>query len=100
MDFELTRRQMFSLGTSLISAAALGSAQSARSIPATPADITLRISEINLELGPKLTVKTTAYNGQSPGPLLHMTEGKSVAVDVVNDLYEPEMVHWHGFFIP
>jgi FtsP/CotA-like multicopper oxidase with cupredoxin domain len=97
---QLTRRQMVSLGTSLISAATLGSAQSGRSIPATPADFVLRISEINLELGPKLAVKTTAYNGQAPGPLLRMTEGKSVAVDVVNETYEPEMIHWHGFFIP
>jgi FtsP/CotA-like multicopper oxidase with cupredoxin domain len=91
---------MVSLGASLLSAAALGAAQSFRAIPATPADITVRISEIDLELGPKLAVKTRVYNGQAPGPLLRMTEGKTVAVDVVNETYEPEMVHWHGFFIP
>ncbi|MGD0437203.1 MAG: multicopper oxidase domain-containing protein [Bryobacteraceae bacterium] len=100
IDSQLTRRRMVSLGASLLSAAALGAAQSFRAIPATPADITVRISEIDLELGPKLAVKTRVYNGQAPGPLLRMTEGKTVAVDVVNETYEPEMVHWHGFFIP
>ena len=29
-----------------------------------------------------------------------MREGKPVTVDVVNDTDVPELVHWHGFFIP
>lgn len=65
-----------------------------------PADITLRIAEITAELGPKHTVRTVAYNGQTPGPLLRMTEGKSVTVEVVNDTDRPELVHWHGLHIP
>lgn len=68
--------------------------------PETAADITLRLGEVKLELAPGKVVKTTAYNGQVPGPLLRFTEGRQVAVDVVNDLIEPEMVHWHGFHIP
>lgn len=64
------------------------------------ADVTLRISEINLEVAPRRFIKTLAYNGQAPGPLLRMTEGKTVAVDVINQTREPEMVHWHGFQIP
>lgn len=65
-----------------------------------PADITLHVAESNIELGPKHSVKTLAYNGQAPGPLLRMTEGKQVTVEVVNDTKQPEMVHWHGFHIP
>jgi FtsP/CotA-like multicopper oxidase with cupredoxin domain len=65
-----------------------------------PADITLRISEITAELGPKHTVRTVAYNGQTPGPLLRMAEGKSVTVEVVNETDRPELVHWHGLHIP
>jgi FtsP/CotA-like multicopper oxidase with cupredoxin domain len=71
----------------------------AAAAPSNP-DIILRISEITLDLGPSHSVRTLAYNGQVPGPLLRMTEGKSVTVEVINDLKAPEMVHWHGFHIP
>jgi len=64
------------------------------------ADITLRISEITADLGRGHTVTTLAYNGRVPGPLLRMTEGKTVTIDVVNDSRLPELVHWHGFHIP
>ena len=100
MDSQVTRRQFFSAGAALVSAASLCQAQQGLSSIASPADFVIRISEIDVELGPKLSVKTLAYNGQVPGPLLHMTEGNTVAVDVVNETHEPEMVHWHGFFIP
>lgn len=77
----------------------LGLLQS-RGFAQTDADITLRIQEITTELAPKHLVKTIAYNGQAPGPLLRMTEGQGIAVDVINETTEPEMVHWHGFHIP
>ncbi|MCU1329334.1 MAG: Multicopper oxidase [Bryobacterales bacterium] len=63
-------------------------------------DITLNISEIIADIGRGHTVKTLAYNGQVPGPLLRMTEGKMTSVEVVNDTRDPEMVHWHGFHTP
>ena len=63
-------------------------------------DHTLRISEVTVDLGRKHTVKTLAYNGQVPGPLLRMKEGQPTTVDVVNETRDPEMVHWHGFHIP
>jgi FtsP/CotA-like multicopper oxidase with cupredoxin domain len=62
--------------------------------------VTLRIGEINLEVAPGRFVRTLAYNEQAPGPLLRMTEGKTVTVDVINQTKVPEMVHWHGFQIP
>jgi FtsP/CotA-like multicopper oxidase with cupredoxin domain len=67
---------------------------------APPADITLRIGEINAEIGPGRIVRTLAYNGQTPGPLLRMTEGRAVTVEVVNETHRPELVHWHGFHVP
>ncbi len=67
---------------------------------AAPPDITLHIGEVKAELAPGKVVRTLAYNGTVPGPLLRMTEGKPVAVEIVNDTNEPEMVHWHGFQIP
>jgi FtsP/CotA-like multicopper oxidase with cupredoxin domain len=86
----MTRRQLLaSVGCGLTS---LGRAQDA--------DIKLRIGEINLELAPRRVVKTLAYNGQVPGPLLRATQGRPITVDVWNETKEDDMVHWHGFHIP
>jgi FtsP/CotA-like multicopper oxidase with cupredoxin domain len=64
------------------------------------ADYTLRIATGLAELAPTHIVSTTLYNGQFPGPLLRMTEGQRVVVDVHNDTDQPELVHWHGQMIP
>ena len=53
-----------------------------------------------IELGPDTTVSTTTYNGQFPGPLLRLTEGKRVTVDIHNETDTPEQLHWHGQFVP
>jgi FtsP/CotA-like multicopper oxidase with cupredoxin domain len=60
----------------------------------------LSIDQISLEIAPKITIKTTGYNGSSPGPILRMKEGEPVTIDVVNNTAEPEIVHWHGLRIP
>ncbi|HWP85120.1 MAG TPA: multicopper oxidase family protein, partial [Terriglobia bacterium] len=65
-----------------------------------PAAITLRIQEVAWELAPRRTVRTTAYNGQVPGPFLRLPEGKPVTVEVQNDTGREELVHWHGLRIP
>ena len=89
---ELTRRGAIQVGGAAIA--------SALPLFARAPDITLRIAEITAEIGLGHTVRTLAYNGSVPGPLLHMTEGKQVTVDVVNETNDPEMLHWHGFHIP
>ncbi|HML18609.1 MAG TPA: multicopper oxidase family protein [Bryobacteraceae bacterium] len=53
-----------------------------------------------LDLGPRKTVRTVAYNGQVPGPILRVKEGHSFTVDVSNDTPDHELVHWHGLHIP
>lgn len=63
-------------------------------------DHTLRIATGLVELGPGHIVSTTLYNNQYPGPLLRLTEGKPVVIDVHNDTDVPELVHWHGQMIP
>ena len=65
-----------------------------------PPDFTLRIAATTIELAPGKTVRTVAYNGVVPGPLLRFPVGKPVAIDVVNDTDAPEFVHWHGLHIP
>ncbi len=67
---------------------------------ATKPDFTLRIAPVMVELTPAHTISTIGYNGTSPGPLLRMREGKPVTVEVINDTDVPELVHWHGLFIP
>jgi FtsP/CotA-like multicopper oxidase with cupredoxin domain len=45
-------------------------------------------------------VKTVAYNGQVPGPLLRFKENRPVTIEVTNRTDRAEVVHWHGLFIP
>ncbi len=75
-------------------------AQAAAGAPAAaPADYTLKIATTPLELAPSRIVSATTYNGQFPGPLLRMKEGKRITVDVHNDTDAPEQLHWHGQFV-
>ena len=67
---------------------------------ADQADFTLRIAPVEVEIAPRHSIKTTAYNGGFPGPTLRMTEGRPVTIDVYNDSSIAEIVHWHGLFVP
>lgn len=64
------------------------------------ADFSLHIGPVSVELGPKRVVKTSGYNGSSPGPLLRVSEGRTLAIDVYNDTADANVVHWHGLHIP
>ena len=64
------------------------------------ADYTLDIAPYTLEISPKHSIKTIAYNQQIPGPLLRFREGKPVTIDVTNHTENEEIVHWHGLFLP
>jgi FtsP/CotA-like multicopper oxidase with cupredoxin domain len=63
------------------------------------ADYTLKIEPCKLEISPGVTIETVAYNGQVPGPLLRLQEGKPVKIDVTNATGNPDIVHWHGLAI-
>jgi FtsP/CotA-like multicopper oxidase with cupredoxin domain len=67
--------------------------------PSGKADHTLRIEPCSLEIGPGVTVKTVAYNGQVPGPLLRLREGQPVTIDVTNASPQEDIAHWHGLAI-
>jgi FtsP/CotA-like multicopper oxidase with cupredoxin domain len=78
-----------------------GAAASRMAWPQPPApDYTLEIAEIEWELAPKKKIRTAAYNSQIPGPVLRLTEGKPISIEIVNRLDHPEIVHWHGQWIP
>jgi FtsP/CotA-like multicopper oxidase with cupredoxin domain len=63
-------------------------------------DFTLHIAPMSFEIAPRKIVKTIAYNGSIPGPLLRMKEGQPVTIEVFNDTGDAEIVHWHGLQIP
>src|SRR6202034_4363654 len=68
--------------------------------PEPAADVKLEIAPLKLEIAPKKVIHTVAYNGAVPGPLIRWPEGKPITIDVVNRTDVPEIVHWHGLWIP
>ena len=41
-----------------------------------------------------------AVNGSVPGPLIRLTEGQDVRLNVANNLTVDSSVHWHGLLLP
>lgn len=68
--------------------------------PLSKPDFILRIAPVTIEIAPRKMVKTIGYNGQVPGPLLRMKEGRPVSIEVFNDTGDADIVHWHGLHIP
>ncbi len=103
----IDRRSLLKYGATLPAVSAAPRLAQAQTQPQPPneqpvekADYTLRIATGLVELAPDHIASTTLYNGQFPGPLMRLTEGKRVVVDVHNDTDTPELVHWHGQMIP
>ncbi len=90
-------RRDFLIGASF---AMLGAAAKTKLSAQPSADVQLEIAPLNLEIAPKKIVHTVAYNGSVPGPLIRWPEGKPITIDVVNHTNLPEIVHWHGLWIP
>jgi FtsP/CotA-like multicopper oxidase with cupredoxin domain len=65
-----------------------------------PADVTLRIGPVLVDIAKDHTISTIGYNGTSPGPLIRLYEGVPVTVDLFNETDTPELVHWHGQIVP
>src|SRR5580692_1965444 len=68
--------------------------------PAGPADVTLRIAPVLVDIAKEHSISTIGYNGMVPGPLIRLKEGVPVTIDLFNDTDAPELVHWHGLFVP
>lgn len=67
---------------------------------AVKADYTIRIKVAPIEIAPNRIISTTTYDGQFPGPLIRLKEGRQVTVDIFNDTDVPEQLHWHGQMVP
>src|SRR5271155_3196763 len=92
----MTRRRFGQVGAKTAACVAMGGAGGA----GAGANFTLEIGPYVLEASPKHRIRTVAYNGQVPGPLLRMKEGREVSVVVRNLSPEAQVVHWHGLFLP
>jgi FtsP/CotA-like multicopper oxidase with cupredoxin domain len=60
----------------------------------------LDTSVIRWTILPGVTVDAYAFNGQIPGPRIHLREGDHVRINVTNRLPESTTVHWHGLILP
>jgi len=94
------RRVLLGAGAAGLTFRAGGRPGQAQTAALPPADHTIRIAPVSLEIAPGKIIKTTGYNGTVPGPLLRLREGKPLAINVVNDSGYPNLIHWHGLFIP
>lgn len=60
----------------------------------------LTAAPIRWTILPGTTVDAYAYNGQVPGPRLHIQEGDHVRIVLKNALPEKTTIHWHGLVVP
>lgn len=51
---------------------------------------------VQWEVVPGVRQEAWTYNSQLPGPLIRVTEGDRVRVELKNDLPEPTIIHFHG----
>jgi FtsP/CotA-like multicopper oxidase with cupredoxin domain len=91
---------VFSSGCSPLGERNVPSSTSASKTTAGAVIFPLRIARVKLEISPNQIIQTVGYNGSVPGPLLRVKEGQQVTVDVHNDSDVPELVHWHGLYVP
>jgi FtsP/CotA-like multicopper oxidase with cupredoxin domain len=59
-------------------------------------EFNLTIEEVKIQVAPDLSYQVFAFNGQVPGPLIHVQEGDKVTVHVTNNTSLPHTIHWHG----
>ena len=68
--------------------------------PAGPADLTLRIRPMLVDIAKDHTISTIGYDLADPAAPIRLKEGVPVTVELVNDTDTPEFVHWHGMTVP
>jgi Multicopper oxidase len=98
-EMHFSRRKLL-LGAGAAGLVAFANRPSQAQAAPPAADHTIRIAPISLEIGPNKIIQTTGYNGKVAGPPLRLKEGKPVAINVINDSGYPNLIHWHGLFVP
>ena len=59
-------------------------------------EFNMTIDEVTITVAPGFTTNVFAFNGQVPGPLIHIKEGDDVTVHVTNNTSLSHTIHWHG----
>ena len=57
-------------------------------------------AETQWEVEPTNIMNAMTYNGILPGPVIRVTEGDNVRVNVRNEMPQSTSVHWHGVLLP
>jgi len=58
----------------------------------------MTIEELELEIAPGFKAKVWAYNGQVPGPLIHVKQGDDIELTMINNTSTNHTIHWHGVY--
>lgn len=59
-------------------------------------EFNMTIEEVAITVAPGFTTNVFAFNGQVPGPLIHVKEGDEVTMHVTNNTTLSHTIHWHG----
>jgi len=62
-------------------------------------DVTLTASRGRVNVGPG-SVDAFTLNGGVPSPTLRIAQGQRAGIQLVNELNEPTILHWHGLAVP
>ncbi|MGB3710078.1 MAG: copper resistance system multicopper oxidase [Erythrobacter sp.] len=67
-------------------------------------EVSGRSIDLTIARGPRMVQGRrgmgVAVNGSVPGPLVRLTEGEAVNLNVTNSLDEDSSIHWHGLLVP
>ncbi|MGD2047404.1 MAG: multicopper oxidase family protein [Gemmatimonadota bacterium] len=68
--------------------------------PTTSADgFTMTARQAAVDVGPG-SVQAYTINGTVPSPTIRTRQGERIRIDLVNQLSEPTIMHWHGLAVP
>lgn len=56
--------------------------------------------EVQQPLDSNVTIRAWGYNGSTPGPVILVTEGDRVQIQLENRLPQATSIHWHGLIVP
>lgn len=94
METRATRTQALQcLATAIISALL-----AMQNCPAELRKFEMTIEEVEIEVAPNFRAKVWGFNGQVPGPLIHVAEGDDLEITVHNLTSLNHTIHWHGTY--
>lgn len=56
----------------------------------------MTVEEVEIDVAPGFKSLVWGYNGQVPGPLIHVKQGDEVEVTLTNNTTLDHTIHWHG----